>query len=104
MDISKIQSDVKRDTLTDFPERPASNLATMMLLGLAEEAGEVAGLGKRLIRGYEKDLVRATPEEFESEIGDVLWYVAGLCNCLDLDLESIWAKNREKLEERYGHA
>ena len=72
---------------------------TYAALGLASEAGEVAGKIKKYVRGdYESiDEIR---EKVIDELGDVLWYVAALALELDTSLEEIKDKNAEKLLNR----
>ena len=66
-------------------------------LGLAGEAGEVADLiNKHLGHGLDLDL-----EKVREELGDVLWYVAGLAQVLGLTLSEIAHENINKLERRY---
>lgn len=76
-------------------------LITLMYTGLLEESGEVAGVFKRRIRKEPRDAVPASDKHLAEEIGDVLWYLTGLCYALGFDLEDIWQKNIDKLEERY---
>lgn len=66
-------------------------------LGIAGEAGEVADLIKKVI-GHGHDLDR---EKLKLELGDVLWYVAGLAHLVDLTLDEVAAANVAKLEKRY---
>ena len=66
-----------------------------MVLGLASEAGEVAGKAKKLIRDGHLDKRAAL-----KELGDVLWYVAGCAEQLGYDLESVARVNIAKLEDR----
>lgn len=77
-------------------------LVQLMYTGLLEEAGEVAGVFKRRIRKGSKDAVPASDEHLTEEIGDVLWYLVGLCYALGFDADQIWSNNIKKLEERYG--
>ena len=35
------------------------------------------------------------------ELGDILWYVAQACICLDVSFEELIEMNVEKLEKRY---
>lgn len=66
-------------------------------LGLAGESGEVVELVKKhCFHGKPIDI-----GELTKELGDVLWYVAALCNTLGLSLSSVMAVNIKKLEERY---
>ena len=61
-------------------------------LGLGNEAGEWQGTVKKMIRdGTELDL---------TELGDVLWYLAMLCNELEISLEDIALGNINKLRAR----
>lgn len=69
-------------------------------LGLANEAGEVAGKIKKIFRD---DGGKVTPErlhKIEEEMGDVLWYLAQLATDLDLSLDEIADKNLTKLMSR----
>ena len=68
-------------------------------LGLASEAGEVAGKIKKWLRGdvgTHKDLTEA----IKAEVGDVMWYVSELCNDLGLSLEDVMQYNIDKLSDR----
>ena len=70
-------------------------------LGLTGEAGEVAEKVKKMIRDG-----NLCPHALHKEIGDVLWYLAALCNDLseeygiDLSLERAASENIKKLESR----
>lgn len=66
-------------------------------LGLAGEAGEVADhVKKHLGHGQELDRVKV-----EKELGDVLWYVARLCQCLHYDMGAVMEANIQKLQQRW---
>ena len=66
-----------------------------LTLGLASEAGEVAGKLKKIIRGD-----RVEPEAFVSEVGDVLWYLVRICDNLNISLEQLADLNAAKLTKR----
>lgn len=69
-------------------------------LGLANEAGELAGKVKKIFRdkgGLIGDDDRAA---LKGELGDVLWYLAQICTELDLTLEEVAQANLEKLFSR----
>lgn len=69
----------------------------VLALGLAGEAGEVADLLKKhLGHGHPLD-----KEKLVKELGDVLWYVAGLANNLGVALSEVAGRNIEKLKARY---
>jgi NTP pyrophosphatase (non-canonical NTP hydrolase) len=93
--------------LSDYQRRsrrtaqyPREAWLTYPALGLAGEAGEIAEHVKRIIRddaGVISDRRRAA---LAAELGDVLWYVAGLASELGLDLDQIADANLEKLLSR----
>lgn len=70
------------------------------VLGLAEEAGEVAGKYAKLIRD---DNGKMTEERFDAivkELGDVCWMVAEICTNMDMALEDVMYFNIKKLTDR----
>ena len=69
-------------------------------LGLANEAGEVLGKIKKVLRDYNGEFDDNSNLLIASEIGDVLWYIAVLANDLDIPLEFIAKTNIAKLEDR----
>ena len=69
-------------------------------LGLANEAGEVAGKIKKLFRDKGGRITDADRESLKMELGDVLWYLAQICTELDLDLGEVAHANLEKLFSR----
>lgn len=69
-------------------------------LGLANEAGEVAGKVKKIFRDKDGKLSAEDREALKSELGDVLWYLAQICTELDLTLEEVAEANLEKLFSR----
>lgn len=68
------------------------------VLGLNEEAGEVAGLA---CRECYKALEQSSDRWLE-ELGDVLWYLTAACIARGFTLEGLWKYNITKLEDRYG--
>ena len=67
-----------------------------MTLGLTGEAGEIANKVKKVMRdGKTLDL-----DDIKKEIGDVLWYVAGLCTVTGIPLEEVAKTNLAKLADR----
>ncbi len=69
-------------------------------LGLASEAGEVAGKIKKVLRDRDGDFRAAPLDALEDELGDVLWYLAVLASDLGLSLDQIARHNLDKLRSR----
>lgn len=95
MDFKEYQKQAVRTLLLE----PGS-LETLyyLTLGLANEAGEVAGVVKKYIRGdYPQDEVI---DRLESELGDVLWYLAVMAEVLGISLNDIAVHNIAKLQSR----
>lgn len=85
-----------------YPHKDATQSLSYVTLGLANEAGEVAGEIKKLIRDDNEEM---TPERYDKivkEMGDVLWYLAELCTVLPIatSLESVARTNLDKLQQR----
>ncbi len=70
-------------------------------LGLASEAGEVAGKIKKVFRDKDGIIGEAEREALSSELGDVLWYLAQVCTELDISLDRVAQSNIEKLYSRF---
>ena len=100
--LAEIQDEIDRQLCRDYAGRPLKETKLMLHLGLAEEAGEVAGLMKRVLRNFPKDQERITKENFIDEMGDVLWYLTACAISHETSLEEIWEHNMKKLKERYG--
>lgn len=69
-------------------------------LGLASEAGEVAGKIKKVIRDSDGIVTELARNSLFQELGDVLWYVSELCNELEIDMETVANYNISKLKSR----
>ena len=69
-------------------------------LGLASEAGEVAGKVKKSLRDDHGEISAERREKIKDELGDVLWYAAQLATDLNASLEEIAANNLGKLRSR----
>ena len=69
-------------------------------LGLANEAGEVAGKIKKIFRDKGGVIGEEDRQALKYELGDVLWYLTQICTELNLTLEEVAAANLEKLFSR----
>jgi NTP pyrophosphatase (non-canonical NTP hydrolase) len=82
---------------------PAERDVEYVALGLASEAGEVAGKIKKQIRdgaGWTGEQREDHRRAVLDEIGDVLWYCAELCTVYGAQLGDVMRANIEKLESR----
>ncbi len=70
------------------------------VLGLANEAGEVAGKVKKLFRDKGGILDDADRQALTAELGDVLWYLAEICTQCDISLADVAGENLIKLFDR----
>ena len=77
-------------------ETDLGNPLNYYYLGLAEEAGEVAGLRKRFLR----DEGNTDHNKLTKELGDVLWYLSMIADKYNIDLEDIAVANLIKLSDR----
>jgi len=77
---------------------PESDNLNYLTLGLASEAGEVAGKLKKVIRGDVPYAEQSIP--IAREVGDCLWYCAMILENLGLDMEWVMRDNIQKLQAR----
>lgn len=69
-------------------------------LGLANEAGEVAGKVKKVFRDRGGEINEETRRALQAELGDVLWYLSQVCTELGISLEEVAESNLAKLHDR----
>ena len=100
--LQEVHAEIVNQIKRDLSHHDELKLRSIMISGLAEEAGEVAGLYKRELRNLPKDQLRCTREHYVEELGDVLWYLVGVAETHGITLQEIWDYNMKKLEERYG--
>lgn len=70
-------------------------------LGLVSECGEVADKIKKVIRDKGGEFSQEDKYAISKELGDVLWYVAGLAWELGFTLDDVAETNILKLASRY---
>jgi len=68
-----------------------------MVLGVVTEAGELADVVKKMV-GYRQLFDGVNAKE---EVGDILFYLQGLCNFMGWELTEIIEENIDKLRKRY---
>lgn len=66
-------------------------------LGMVCEAGEAGDVLKKHIFHYHI----LDEHDLRKELGDVLWYIANICNILEIPMSEIAELNISKLEARY---
>jgi NTP pyrophosphatase (non-canonical NTP hydrolase) len=69
-------------------------------LGLANEAGEVLGKIKKVLRDNDGVYTPSNIAGIADELGDVLWYIAALSKDLKIPLDDIAKDNINKLIDR----
>ena len=70
------------------------------VMGLTEEAGEVAGKFAKIIRDKKGVITQDDKNEIIKELGDVLWMVSEIATMLDCTLQHVAHVNIEKLTSR----
>lgn len=90
------------DTTAIYPEAHTGsfNALSYAILGLTNEAGEVAGKLKKVWRDNGGILTGETADGIASELGDVFWYLAAAATELGYSMEEIAFANLEKLASR----
>lgn len=66
-------------------------------LGLSGEVGEFNDMIKKFVFHE----ARLESEHVQKELGDILWYIALICDAFNFDLDSIMKLNIDKLKARY---
>lgn len=73
---------------------------SILALGIAGEAGEVADKWKKILAYSSGLYTNDDLNELAKEMGDVLWYLAVFADSFGLNLEAIAQKNLSKLADR----
>jgi NTP pyrophosphatase (non-canonical NTP hydrolase) len=73
---------------------------TIMVLGIAGEASEIAEKWKKLVAYREGKITEDDIRELSKEIGDVLWYLTVFADMLGVSMDQIATTNVQKLASR----
>lgn len=98
-----MDADAYQREATKFAIYPDERAIEYVALGIASEAGELAGKVKKQIRdgqnwaGEQREDHR---RHMVSELGDVLWYAAEMAKHLNVSLSYVMEQNIEKLQDR----
>lgn len=99
MNADDYQTEAAR-TLISAPDTTFTGTEQMLMwcgLGLGGEAGEVLDhLKKAICHQHGMDRRKLT-----EELGDLMWYVAGICTLIGVPLDDVLAHNVAKLQLRY---
>lgn len=68
------------------------------VMGLLSEAGEVAGVFQKMIRGDITIDVAMT--KLRKELGDIMWHIAAVADDNGWNLSDIGTENLDKLQDR----
>lgn len=93
MEFNEYQEQARRTQRSDLP---IWALREHALYGLTSEVGEVMGLHQKVHQGHPMD-----ETALRLEIGDVMWFIAELCDVYGWSMSDIAAANIEKLRNRY---
>lgn len=99
MQLNNYQQDALETAV--YPGRHHTDGLVYAALGIASEAGEVAGKVKKILR--DSNGVIETHDQalaILDEVGDVLWYAAAVTDELRFTLEYAAQRNLEKLRSR----
>jgi NTP pyrophosphatase (non-canonical NTP hydrolase) len=79
------------------PELTKKDMLVNGVMGLNGESGEVIDVVKKhMFQGHELDV-----DKIKKELGDVMWYVAEVCESLDLKMDEVMECNIAKLANRF---
>ena len=98
--LDRYQEYVRHATFTDGYR----DTLLMASMGVAGEGGEVVDMVKKIVfhkGGMRQTITTEQTNAMILELGDVLWYVACLCNLLNVSLAEVMDENIVKLRGRY---
>ena len=83
----------------DTAQYPKEVEMEYLMIGLANEVGEVLGKYKKHIRG-DAMVMSDFRNSLIDEMGDVMWYFARICDVLDVKMYEVMERNVSKLISR----
>lgn len=98
----EVQARVHKEMYSGMGHLSKEELSEVIYAGVFEEAGEIAGIHKRVHRRFVRDMEQISREHLVEEIGDLLWYIFALCDIENLSVCEVMDYNKQKLEDRYG--
>ena len=81
----------------DTAQYPKEREMDYLMIGLANEVGELLGKYKKMIRG---DETKQSFAGWVGELGDIMWYFVRICDVLDVTLYEVMVQNVDKLNKR----
>ena len=92
---------VEENTYKEFTRKtaqyPKEKEMDYLMIGLANEVGELLGKYKKMIRG---DDTKQSFEGWIGEMGDIMWYLMRICDVLDITLQEVLDYYIAKLTKR----
>lgn len=76
---------------------PREHAIYYVAMGLAGEAGELINKIKKIIRDDNNQLTAERKEQIKQELGDLMWYIAMICEETGLSLDEVMEANNKKL-------
>jgi NTP pyrophosphatase (non-canonical NTP hydrolase) len=83
----------------DTAQYPKEVEMEYLMIGLANEVGEVLGKFKKHIRG-DTMVLQDFHKALIKELGDVMWYLTRICDVLNVSLYEVMTQNVSKLITR----
>lgn len=81
------------------PDQEPREAIINFAFGLTGETGETVDLLKKILfHGHDLEINK---DKLVKELGDIMWYVAGIATTAGLSMQDIAAVNIEKLRQRY---
>src|SRR3970040_680465 len=83
-----------------YPEKGKLGGLLYTTIGLCGESGELANKVKKILRDTESQTTEESRIKISEELGDILWYIAMLCDKLNLRMAQVANNNIQKLQAR----